>query len=133
MSQQNLNQRVRKARMAAKAGVLQKIPSGYRVPSRTQPNHHVVLARFFKNHDGAGYRITCHYEFNEAGQERCPGNSNGHVCWHCMAAVLAAAKGPVAFFEDLKEAKRYAHLGGKLMILRSGDGSGSLFAVIKEA
>lgn len=130
MSQQNLNRRVKLARMAAKSGVLQKIPNGYRVPSRTLPSHHVVLAKYFKERGGAGYRMTCHYEHMN-GQDRCPGNQFGHICWHCLAAVLTAAKGPVAFFEELSEAERYVHLGGKLMVIRSGDGSGQLYAAVR--
>lgn len=131
MSQTNLNLRVRKARYAVRAGILQKIPSGYRVPSRTRPDHHIILAQFFKGQDGAGYRVTCHYEQNILGQWRCPGNQYGHVCWHVLAAVIAAAgKKPVAFFEELHDAEHYQNLGGKLCEVRSGDGSGRLYAVV---
>ena len=131
MSQANLNARVRKARYAVRAGILQKIPGGYRVPSRTRPDHHIILVQFFKGRDGVGYRVTCHYEQNILGQWRCPGNQFGHICWHVLAAMMAAAgRKSVAFFEDLGEAKRYQNLGGKLCIVQSGDGSGRLYAVV---
>jgi len=130
--QTNLTQRVRKARKAVQAGVLQKVDGGFRVPSRTQYQHHVVLARFFSTKDEAGYRLTCHYE-SQHGQWRCPGNQHGHVCWHVLASMIAAAgKRSVAFFEDLDEAKHYKNLGGKLVTVRSGDGSGMLYAVVRE-
>ena len=129
MCQKSLNQRVGKARKAVQAGVLQKVTGGYRVPSRTQVYPAIVLAKFQTKGHEAGYRMTCHYE-HKLGQGRCPGNSNGHICWHCIATLLAAAKGPVAFFEDLNEAFRYSHLGGKICTVWSGDGVGKLYAVV---
>jgi len=130
--QANLNRRVEKARYAAKAGVLQKVEGGFRIPSRTQVNHHVVLAKW-QVHDGeSGYRMTCHYDMGRAGQRRCPGNQFGHICWHCLAAMIkAVGKKSVTFFEDRKEAQRYQNLGGKLCVIWSGDGPGKLYAVVR--
>ena len=131
MSQTNLNRRVTKARYAVNAAVLQKVPGGFRVPSRTQVHHHIVLAHYQKRQEGAGYRMTCHYEHGH-GQYRCPGNQFGHICWHCLAALIkAVGKKQVAFFEDLSEARRYQNLGGKMCMIWSGDGSGKLFAVVR--
>lgn len=131
MSQTNLNQRVRKARYAVRAGVLQKIDGGWRVPSRSRPDYHIVLGKFIKTSEGAGYRVTCHYEHKSLGQWRCPGNQR-YVCWHVLASLIAAAKGKsVAFFEDLDEAKRYSNLGGKLCLIKSGDGPGILYGVVR--
>lgn len=130
MSQQNLNTRVKKARFAVQAGVLQKVAGGFRVPSRTQVDHHIVLARYFKNGHEAGYRMTCHYECSHS-QWRCPGNQYGHVCWHVLASFLKAAGKPVAFFEDREDAEHYQNLGGKMCAIHSGDGSGKLWAVVK--
>ena len=130
--QDNLNRRVGLARKAAEAGVLQKIDGGYRVPSRTLVYHHIVFARFYRDANEAGYRMTCHYELDD-GTMRCPGNQFGHICWHCLAAMVRAAPGPIAFFEDKAGADRYARLGGKLVAIRSGDGSGKLWAVVRGA
>ena len=133
MSQENLNRRTEKARYAVRAAVLQKVDGGYRVPSRTRPDHHVILAKFVRRGGEAGYRVTCHYENHALGSWRCPGNQFGHICWHVLAAVIAAVgKRPVAFFEDAKEACRYRNLGGKLCTIWSGDGSGKLYAVVRE-
>ena len=130
--QANLNARTRKARYAVQAGVLQKVEGGYRIPSRTQVNHHIVLARFQVQGGESGYRMTCHYDLGRLGQERCPGNQFGHICWHCLAAMVqAAGKKAVAFFEDRAEAERYQHLGGKLCTIWSGDGPGKLYAVVR--
>lgn len=127
--QSNLNLRVRKARAAVEADVLQKLDRGYRVPSRTSVNHHIVLASRIPG----GWRLTCHYEHSR-GQWRCPGNQYGHVCWHVLAAVMRVARGKrVAFFEDLAEAEHYQNLGGSLERIKSGDGSGELYAVVRRA
>ena len=129
--QANLNRRAEKARFAVNAGVLQKVPGGYRVPSRTQVDHHIVLAHYQIKAGEAGYRMTCHYE-GPLGQMRCPGNQYGHVCWHVLATLMAAiGKKQVAFFEDLCEAQRYQNLGGKLCTIWSGDGPGKLYAVVR--
>lgn len=130
--QANLNRRVEKARFAVNAAVLQKVSGGFRVPSRTQVHHHIVLAKFEKRREGAGYRMTCHYE-GPIGNMRCPGNQYGHICWHCLAALIkAVGKKQVAFFEGLSEARRYQNLGGKLCMIWSGDGPGKLYAVVRE-
>jgi len=129
--QANLNKRSEKARYAVNAGVLQKVPGGYRVPSRTQVDHHIVLAHYQVRGSEAGYRMTCHYE-GPLGNRRCPGNGAGNICWHCLAALIAAVgKKSVAFFEDPKEARNYQNLGGKLCTIWSGDGPGKLFAVVR--
>lgn len=130
MSQKSLNERVRLARAAATARVLQKIEGGWRVPSRTQADHHIVLGKTYRTSSETGLRVTCHYDTRILGQHRCPGNQFGHVCWHVLASVLAASKKSVAFFEDKGEARKYSNFGGSLAAIKSGDGSGKLWAVI---
>src|SRR3990167_7550158 len=81
------------------------------------------------------YSVECHQAV-EVGmpQPTCKGNSNGTVCYHGMAAVMAAAarKGQVlSLFDNFSTAVNFSRLGGKLVKVVSAQGQGHAWGVVK--
>jgi hypothetical protein len=64
----------------------------------------------------------------------CKGNTNGHVCYHSVAAVLVAAEKSghsVAVCKTYGDAQRLSRMGGAIAVLSSHQGKGILYLVIK--
>jgi len=81
------------------------------------------------------FSVECHKAV-EVGmpQPACEGNSNGTVCYHSMAAVMAAAarKGQVlSLFDKFSTAVNYSQLGGKLVKILSAQGDGKAWGVVR--
>ena len=120
-----LNRRVAKARRAVRAGFVTKGEDGlYRMPSLTQlGRHYVVKLQPLGNHV---VRASCWGE-DALGQGPCLGNSNGHVCWHVLAAILSGGK-KVRFYTTERGARR----AGTPWLIRSGNGKGRIWVIINE-
>ena len=63
----------------------------------------------------------------------CKGNSNGHICYHSIAALMVRAQASdhtLAFCQTRDGADRLARLGGNVVNIYSKQGDGRLYAVV---
>jgi len=103
---------------------------------------HVIIV---PGHDGAQYRVIirrekgltveCHKVLGNLGFEACPGNSNGHICYHAMAALLYAAElaeQQVALCEKSASAMRLTNLGWKAWPVKSFQGQGVMYLAVRK-
>jgi len=68
------------------------------------------------------------------GYVPCPGNSNGALCFHSIAALEVAAresKVALSWCQNEREAIRLENLGGKSFPVMSWQGKGQLWAVVR--
>jgi len=123
-----LSKRVVKARTIVELDLLKKLgPRTWLVPG-SHGRRYVVYRR------KGTTQFECHRDLGGHGMEACPGNSNGTVCYHVMAAIIAAAreKGQwVSFCEKQEDAERLANLGGKVWPIFSAQGKGQLWLVVR--
>jgi len=98
---------------------------------------------FVPGHEGREYFVFVHrndvlkVRCNEPGvwgNRDCKGNSNGHICYHALAALEVAAKDQgktISWCESKADAENLAHLGGKVFHAKSGQGTGEVWGVIR--
>lgn len=71
---------------------------------------------------------------NEAGSNwECEGSSKS-ICYHCLAAVMAAAADggkTVVFFAEYAAAKKYSNLGGVVILIEGWKSGKKIFGVVK--
>lgn len=123
-----LKERVEEARAAARFALIQKRdaqgrPSVVLVPGHQAARYQVILRR--KGNHGELLTAECRKEAGAVGYIPCQGNSNGTVCYHTMAAVIAAAgdSGYAVKFSDGPEAAiKLKNFGGHSYVLRSVQG-----------
>jgi len=128
-----LRERVEKAREIAEhelVAVLKRDeegrPKALLVPGGEGKQYQVLIRR------NAAFETEC-FLWTALGPVPCRGNQNGHVCYHSLAAVFAAAREAGFRFmvtDSLENAERLARIGGEIKELRSRQGSGHLFLVI---
>lgn len=131
-----LKERVEAARAAARFALIQKRdaqgrPSVVLVPGHQAARYQVILRR--KGNHGELMTVECRKEAGVAGYIPCQGNSNGTVCYHAMAAVIAAAEdsGYVVKFSDKPAtAIKLKNFGGQAYVLRSEQGNGELYVTV---
>jgi hypothetical protein len=78
-------------------------------------------------------RCECH-RITGVGQEPCQGNSNGTLCYHVLAALIRGAENGskrLVLFDNFTDAFRYANFGGKLMEIKSLQGQGRAWGVVR--
>lgn len=97
------------------------------VPGHEARQYTVTISR------GKVVSVRCVLNQEQAGDELhdCTGNSNGHICYHCLAALLLAGEdSQVELAENEREATRKAiALRGKAVPVYSDQGSGSVWVV----
>jgi len=127
-----LKERTTKARAAARFGhVLSRDKEGrvktVLLPGTDGKQYQVILRR------RGGLSTECRLDTGH-GHLACAGNSNGHVCYHSLAAVTLASRDAgltARFCGTEKAAKRLKRLGGTLISLNSRQGTGRLWIVVK--
>lgn len=64
-------------------------------------------------------------------QSPCLGNSNGKICYHCIAALLKSCEkqGWLSFCDTRKEAEYISCFANGLYIVRSSQGTGQLYTL----
>ena len=125
-----LKDRTTKARAAARFGkVLSRDKDGRArtvlVPGSSGKQYQVILRR------AGGLSTECRLDTGH-GHLACKGNSNGHVCYHSIAAVALAtgdAGLSARFCGTEAAAKRLTRLGGSVVSLNSRQGTGRLWVV----
>lgn len=137
-----LEARVKKAKAAAKfsavmtRGKKDGLVRTIVVPGSQGKQYHIILRRY-KTRAGKVFKITteCRVIAGNNGHVTCPGNSNGCVCYHSMAAILTMANGyNVSFCSSREDANRLSHINnGRVGILASHQGKGRLFTVISRS
>ncbi len=127
-----LSKRVRQARAAAQFA---------KVTSRTQAGQ--VQTVIVPGHSGKQYQIIIRRIRNmstecrldtRAGYVPCPGNSNGHVCYHSIAAIETAAKEQkvsLGWCQDERQVIQLSNLGGKPCAVTSHQGTGRLWVIAR--
>ena len=127
-----LKERTTKARAAARFGKVMSRDKDDRVktvllPGSAGKQYQVILRR------GRGLSTECRLDTGH-GHLACAGNSNGHVCYHSIAAVTLASQDAglsAHFCATEKAAIRLARLGGTLVSLNSHQGVGQLWVVAR--
>jgi len=127
-----LSERTTKARAAARFGhVLSRDKEGrvktVLLPGTDGKQYQVILRR------SPSLSTECRLD-TEHGHLACAGNSNGHVCYHSLAAVTLASRDAglsARFCATETAARRLARLGGTLVPLNSRQGTGRLWVVAK--
>ena len=127
-----LSERTTHARAAARFGkVLSRDRDGrvktVLLPGTDGKQYQVILRR------RGGLSTECRLDTGH-GHLACAGNSNGHVCYHSIAAVQVASKDAglsARFCATEKAATRLARLGGIKVSLNSHQGAGRLWVVAK--
>jgi len=117
-----------------------KVSEFCQIWSRDQEDRASVV--FVPGHDG--HRYVVYIERNgsigvrclrQDVRAECKGNSNGHICYHALAALEVAAEDQgmtVAWCESEQAAKNLANLGGKVFCVKSLQGSGEAWGVVKD-
>ena len=127
-----LKDRAMKARASARFGKVTSRDRDGRVkvvllPGTDGKQYQVILRR------GAALTTECRLDTGH-GHLDCKGNSNGHVCYHSIAAVALASRDAglnARFCATERAAKRLARLGGTLVSLNSRQGTGRLWVVAR--
>ena len=131
-----LKERVEEARAAVRFALIQKRdaqgrPSVVLVPGHQAARYQVILRR--KGSHGELMTAECRKEAGPVGYIPCQGNVNSTVCYHAMAAVVAAAgdSGYVVKFSDKPvTAIKLKNFGGQAYVLRSEQGIGGLYVTV---
>ena len=109
-------------------------PKSVMVPGHRGAQYRVILRRENK---GGTISTECALTFpGNLGYRNCEGNTNGHLCYHGLAAIMyAAAKGgySLSLCDTKPIAEKLAHMGGHVIHIRSWQGKGEAWVVIKEA
>lgn len=76
----------------------------------------------------AEFLVECHQKDTEVA---CLGNSNGHICYHVIAALIKSCEkqGWLTFFEDYESANFVSCFANGLFHVQSGNGSGHLYTL----
>ena len=81
------------------------------------------------------YTCNCTHRNSDGEVEVCNGNISAHtMCYHSFAALTAVARShgsSIAFTEKFEDAVNLSKLGGILVVAKSGDGNGHIYAVVK--
>jgi len=121
-----LAERVRIARSMVRAGMVKQLgPRRWRVRGRT--GDYVVYR------PAGTLALECH-RMTKVGDVPCPAMSNGHICVHVIESIIAGAKRKrhkVSFCESKTQAERLSRLGGDVVHVRSRQGSGEVFVVVR--
>ena len=133
-----LAQRVKRARAAAEfAAILKRNKNGQptviQVPGHSGKRYEQFIRR--NDHRKSGLTVECQLETG-FGHILCPGNSNGTICYHSIAAIEVVVKDcsmKVSWCQTKEIADKLARLGGRAYPVYSWNGTGILYAVIKEA
>ena len=127
-----LKERTTRARAAARFGKVTSRDRDGRVkvvllPGTNGKQYQVILRR-----EGT-LSTECRLDTGH-GHLGCKGNSNGHVCYHSIAAVALASQDAglsARLCSTETAAKRLARLGGTLVSLNSCQGIGRLWVVAR--
>ena len=133
-----LAQRVERARAAAEfAAILKRNKNGQptviQVPGHSGKRYEQFIRR--NDHRKSGLTVECQLETG-FGHILCPGNSNGTICYHSIAAIEVVVKesGKKASWCQTREiADLRARMGGQVIPVQSWKGTGILYAVVEEA
>ena len=126
-----LETRVKKAKHIKTFTTVQKYQNGkprvILVPGSEAKRYQVIVRRL----DAKTISTECRCETG-VGHVSCPGNSNGYVCYHSIAAVIRSADGyKVSFCSNREDAQRLQHLAkGTIGNLVSHQGNGRLHFVV---
>jgi len=127
----NLSKRVKRAKAsAAFAKIMSKNKQGavtkVVVPGHEGKQYQIIIRR------ASVLSTECRLD-TAGGYQACPGNSNGHVCYHSIAALEVAAresKVALSWCQNEREAIRLENLGGQSFPVTSWQGKGRLWAVV---
>ena len=99
----------------------------------SQAKQYEVLLTVWKLHAGQAMYTECRVS-TAVGNPPCKGNSNGHICYHALTALMVrAARSNVSilFCSTAEDAERLSRLGGKVVDIYSRQGHGRLWSVVK--
>jgi len=127
-----LSLRVAKAKAAAKFAAIvtrdrDNKPATLVVPGTSGKRYQQILRRSKRV-----ITSECRLETG-SGYVNCKGNSNGHVCYHSIAATIAVAQDAgcsVSFCSSEQDADRLAHMGGSVAQLGSRQSGARICIVI---
>ena len=101
----------------------------------SQAKQYEVLLTVWKLHTGQAMYTECRIS-TAFGDPPCKGNSNGHICYHAITALMvraARSQVSISFCSTAKSADRLSRLGGRVVDIYSRQGRGQLWAVIKKS
>lgn len=127
----NFAKRVTEARAAAKFAKIIKTdalgrPINVIVPGHEAKNYTVIVRR----HDNRVYATECLLNTGVTGYIPCPGNSNGHICYHSFAAIIAIA-GDAHKSISLHSTEKNAAKKGRPITLTNKVGSDKVWFTVK--
>ena len=92
-----------------------------------------VLLTVWKLYTGPAMYTECRVS-TAVGESPCKGNSNGHICYHVLTALMvraARSKVSISFCSTAEDAERLSRLGGRVVDIYSRQGRGRLWAVVR--